>query len=131
MSLVDDVKARLDAGSMGRAVYAREVPNGALPAQYILVRETPNAELGSRMCDTTNLQDHVVRVLSVARDGHPEQAAHFAEIGRKLAMTQLRDWRPTSAYKFKLVVAPDTYADKALPDFTEVAAAQYSYREAL
>ena len=129
MALVEDVAARLRTQIPSRMVYEYAVPDGSLPAAYLLVRAAVTDEGSERMCDTTHVVDHTVRVLSIARNGNPHVAARTADAGASFARTALRDWRPSGGqWPLRFETGSDAFRDESIPETTFVAPLQYSLR---
>lgn len=132
MTLVEDVAARLRAQVSSRTTFEYAVPDGALPAAYLLVRATPADEAGERMTDTTDHVMWTVRVLSVARHSDAFKAARTADAGSSMARTALRDFRPSlGPWRLRFAASSDAFRDESLPDSTFVAAVQYAVRTPL
>lgn len=129
MGLVEDSAARLRTQVPSRTVYEHAVPDGAIAASYLLVRGSISGESSERMCDTTNVVDHALYVLSVARNGNPHVAARTADAGLTFARAALRDWRPSGGqWKLRYETGAAPYRDDSIPETTFVAAAQYGVR---
>ena len=129
MALVEDVAARLRTQIPSRTVYEHAVPDGSLPAAYLLVRASVSGEGSERLCDTTHVISYTLRVLSVARNGDPHVAARTADAGSVFARRALRDWRPSGGqWKLRYETGSDAFRDESVPATTFVAAVQYSLR---
>lgn len=130
-AILDAVVLRLQTQVPERTVYARAIPDGALPAQYLLVRESIADEFSARAVGTVHAGQHAIRVLSVARDPFPERAAHVADVGAARAREALRNFRPGGQWALRFDIGSDPYRDEELPDLTFIVAAQYVARSAL
>ena len=129
MALVEDVAARLRTQVPSRAVYEHAVPDGTLPAAYLLVRAAVTGEGSERFCDTTHVVSHTVRVLSIARNADAHVAARTADAGATFARTALRDWRPSGGqWKLRYETGTDAFRDESTPATTFVTPLQYSLR---
>ncbi len=129
MTVVEAVAARLRAQVPSRATYEWAVPDGPLPAAYLLVRAAASVESGERMTETT---DHVVWsvwVMSVARSTDPFKAARTADAGLTLARDALRDFRPAgSPWRIRFTLSSPAARDESLPETTFLASVQYDAR---
>ena len=129
MALVEDVAARLRVQVPSRTVYEHAVPDGTLPAAYLLVRAAVTGEGSERFCDTTHVVSHTVRVLSIARNQDAHRAARTADSGATFARTALRDWRPSGGqWKLRYETGSDAFRDESTPETTFVTPLQYSLR---
>lgn len=130
MGLVEDSAARLRTQVPSRTVYEHAVPSGeTIPAAYLLVRGSISGERSERLCDTTNVVDNALYVLSVARNGNPHVAARTADAGLTFARAAFRDWRPSGGqWKLRYETGSAPYRDDSIPETTFVAAAQYGVR---
>lgn len=132
MTVVEDVAARLRAQVPSRTVYEWAVPDGTLPAAYLLVRASIADETSERMVDTTHVAYETVRVLSAARNDNPHSAARTADAGLRFARAALRDYRPSSGqWRLRFETGSDPYRDESVTETTFVAAAQYRLRSSL
>lgn len=128
-TVVEDVAARLRALVPSRTVFEWAVPDGALPAAYLLVRATPTDEASGRMTDTVDHEDWTVRVLSIARNGDPFKAARTADAGATLARTALRGYRPMSGqWRLRFELGSDAFKDDTTTETAYTAPLQYSLR---
>lgn len=129
MALVEDVAARLRVQVPSRAVYEHAVPDGPLPAAYVLVRGGITAESSERMASTTHVGEATVRVLSIARHADPHVAARTADAGATFARAALRDFRPSSGqWPMRLALGSDPYRDESVSETTFVVGLQYVLR---
>ena len=129
MGVTEDVAARLRTQVPSRTVYEHAVPDGTLPTAYLLVRSSVSSEDSERLCDTTHVVGHTVRVLSVARNSDAHVAARTADAGASFARVALRDWRPSGGqWKLRFDVGSDAYRDEDLPHTTFVVGLQYGLR---
>ena len=130
-AVLDAVVARLDAVVVGREVYARAVPDGPIPAEYLLVRESVSGEFSARSVGTVHAGEHLIRVLSVARGPRPDDAAHVADVGAERARAALRNYRPAGQWVLRYDLGSDPYRDEDLPDWSFIVASQYFVRSSL
>lgn len=132
MGVVEDVAARLRTQVPSRTVYEYAVPDGPLPAAYVLVRSAVTDEESVRMCGTVSVETSTVRVLSVARNNNPHVAGRTADAGSAFCRAALRGYRP-GAGQWRLVyeTGSDAYRDDSLPETTYMTALQYSLRRDL
>ena len=129
MGVVEDVAARLRAQVQSRTVYEWAVPDGSLPAAYLLVRGSVSGEDGDRMPETVDHERWTVRVLSAARHSDAHVAARTADAGLAFARAALRDYRPLAgAWRLRYDLGSDAFRDESASDTTFTAAAQYSLR---
>ena len=101
-AVLDLVAARLEALIPSRTVFVEAVPDGTLPARYLLVQEGGDSEEASSMADKVDLVGHSVLVKSVSFNTDPVAAAREAGWGEEKARDALRGWRPvigTAAWK--------------------------------
>jgi hypothetical protein len=129
MALTEDVAARLRTQVPSRTVYEHAVPDGTLPAAYLLVRAAVTDEGSERMSTTTHMDHAGVWVLSVARNGDPHVAARTADAGATFARAALRDWRPSGGqWPLRFVAGRVAERDESIPETTYVAPLQYGVR---
>lgn len=128
MSLVETVAARLRAQVPSRAVFEHGVPNGVLPAAYLLVRAAVTGESGERMPETVDHETWTVYVLSVARHADPHVAARTANAGMQFARPALRGFRPDGPWRLRYETGTSAFRDESTADTHFTAAAQYSVR---
>ena len=129
MALVEDVAARLRTQVPSRTVFEHAVPDGTIPAAYLLVRASISGEDAERLCDATNRVDHALYVLSISRNKDAHVAARTADAGMTFARAALRDWRPSGGqWKLRYETGSAPYRDESTPETTFVAAAQYGLR---
>lgn len=128
-TVVEDIAARLRAQVPSRTVFEWAVPDGALPAAYLLVRATPVDEASGRMVDTVDHEQWTVRVLSIARNADPLKAARTADAGATLARRALRGYRPLSGqWRLRFELGSDAFEDDATTETAFNAPLQYSLR---
>lgn len=112
------VADRLAAQIPSRTVYLEAVPDGALPARYLLVSDGGDTEAASSMCDRVDLVGHAVLVKSVSFSSDPVVAAREAGWGEEKAREVLRDWRPSIGSATWKVRASDNYLAPSRDDST-------------
>lgn len=129
MELGEATRARLAAAIPARTVYLGAVPDGTLPARYIVVWTSEGGDEATRSCDVVNVQTPELRVTSVSRNPLPEQAWREATWGIVQAREALRNWRPEGSWRLRLVEPsmPPTRND-SLPVTTYQAVDQYRVR---
>jgi len=126
VSLAHDIAEALKVALTGVTVYDFAVPNGTLPASYIIVRAGVVNEFPTRMARATNKAEDVARVIAVSRHTNPEVAASLAESLRSRFVPVLRDWRPSGSQRaLRFDLGGDAFRDTSLPDVTFVAPVQY------
>ena len=128
MTILDDVKARLESEVPGLTVYKGAVPNGTLPAKYLVVWASEGDEFSTRMCDATNIIEPTFWVTSVGRLSSPQNSASAAAFGSRETRRALRDWRPYGAWKVRPEASQAPRRDESLPDSTFFAVEQFSVR---
>ena len=129
MALVEDVAARLRTQVPSRTVYEHAIPDGTLPAAYLLVRASVAGESSERFCDTIHRVDWTVRVLSIARNPDPHVAARTAAAGMTFVRDALRGWRPSGLpHRLRFATGSDPFRDESTDQTTFVVAAQYDLR---
>lgn len=128
-TVVEDVAARLRAQVPSRTVFEWAVPDGALPAAYLLVRASPTGESGERMPDTVDHEGWTVRVLSVCQNADPHVAARTADAGATFARRALRGYRPLAGqWRLLFDLGADAYRDELSTQTVYNAPLQYSLR---
>ena len=75
LELAESVAARLRSEVPSRTVFEGAVPDGPLPAQYLVVVTSEGDEAATRACDVVNVQTPHVWVYSVARNDLPDVAS--------------------------------------------------------
>lgn len=128
MSAVDEAVARLVAQVPGRTIYAHAVPDGALPARYLVVYGSEGAEESTRACQTVNVQTPAVWVTSVSRNTNPQSAAREAAWGASKARLALRNYRPDGTWAFRAEVSQPPQRDESISETTFYAVEQFSRR---
>ena len=128
MGAVEDAVARLTAQIPSRTVYPYAVPDGALPARYLVVYGSEGSEEPTRMVGHVNTQTPSVWVASVARNDKPEVAAREASWGAQKARAALRNYSPDGTWAFRAESSLPTQRDEAVPATTFYATEQFSRR---
>lgn len=132
MGAVEDAVARLAAQIPSRTVYPYAVPDGDLPARYLIVYGSDGDEESNRMSQTVNVLRPTVRVVSASRNSEPEVAAREAAWGASKARAALRNYRPDGTWAFRHVAGDQSpRVDSSAGATTYVAAEQFSIRIAL
>ena len=121
------VAARLRSQVPSRTVYEGAVPDGAIPARYLLVVTSEGDEAATRACDVVNVQIPYVWVYSVSRNASPDLAARECAWAAAAVRAALRNWQPTEWRLRHLVSAPPGRNDTT-PDTTFDAVDQYRVR---
>ena len=94
LELAESVAARLRSEVPSRTVFEGAVPDGPLPAQYLVVVTSEGDEAATRACDVVNVQTPHVWVYSVARNDLPDVASWEAAWGAAAVRRALRNWQP-------------------------------------
>lgn len=128
MTAVDEAVARLKAQVPSRTVYAHAVPDGTIPAQYLVVYGSNGSEESARMGGTVNLGEPAVWVTSVSRNAKPELAAREAAWGAQKAREALRNYRPDGTWSFRAETSQPPQRDDSLDQTTFYAVEQFSRR---
>lgn len=131
LEAVAAVATRLRSQVPGRTVYEHGVPDGALPARYVVVFGSEGDEAATRACGTTNVQEPSVWVTSVSRNPDGHNAAREAAWGASRARTALRDYRPEGRWKFTPASSSPARRDEALSDTTFYAVEQFTLRSTI
>ncbi len=127
MSIVGDIATRLTAQVPSRTVYAHAVPDGPLPAQYLVVRASEGSEGSTRVCATTDTQTPSVWVTSVARNANPQVAAQECAWAAGRVRVALRDWTP-GVWPVTPETSQGPTRDESIPATTFYAVEQFSVR---
>jgi hypothetical protein len=128
MTAVDEAAARLTEQVPSRTVFSYAVPDGTLPARYLLVSGSPGSEESARMGGTVNLGEPFVWVTSVSRNAKPEVAAREAAWGAQKAREALRNYRPDGTWSFRAETSQAPQRDDSLDATTFYAVEQFSRR---
>lgn len=131
MGAVEDAATRLRAQIASRTVYEHAVPDGDLPAQYLVVYGTEGREESTRMSQTVNVTTPTVWVSSVSRNAEPEVAAREAAWGASKARTALRNYRPDGSWAFRSETSQPARRDESASVTTFLAVEQFSRRTSL
>ena len=115
----------------GRTVYEHGVPDGTLPARYLVVFGSEGDESATRSCGTTNVQEPAVWVTSVSRNPDAHVAAREAAWGASRARAALRGYRPDGAWSFRPASSSPARRDEALSDTTFYAVEQFRLRSTI
>lgn len=125
------IQTRLTAQIASRTVYLNGVPDGVLPARYIVVWASEGSEERTRACDAVNVQTPSIWVTSVSRNGDAEKAAHEAAWGAAKVREALRNYRPESRWAVRAETSSPPRRDETLPETTYSAVEQFSIRSAV
>lgn len=128
LALIDAGKARLGPLIPSRTVYAGAVPDGPLPAKYIVLWASEGSEESTRSTGTMNVQTPELWVSSVSRNERPEVAAREAAWGAREARKALRGWRPESDWALRHEVSAPARRDELATAVVYVATEQFSLR---
>lgn len=132
MGAVEDAVARLEAQVPSRTVYPYAVPDGTLPARYLVVYGSEGSEESSRACGTVNVQTAAVWVHSVSRDANPVVAAREAAWGAQKARKALRNFKPAASWSFHAEASQPARRDDSITTVsTFLAVEQFSLRNTL
>lgn len=102
-----------------RVVYRYGVPDGALPATYILVTASVGETSSSNLAGLADRRTSTVDVKSVSRDPDRRQAAREALWGARKVVDSLTDFRPAVgrvAWPMDHLTSYAPVADDSLPD---------------
>lgn len=128
LELADAVAVRLTSLVPSRTVYAHGVPDGDLPARYLIVWASEGSEESTRMVRTVHVQTPAVWVTSVSRNTSPEVAARESQWGAGKAREALRNWLPESRWAMKHDSSAPARRDESIDATTYVATEQFSLR---
>lgn len=131
LEAVGAAEARLAALVTARTVYGHGVPDGALPARYLVAFGSEGDESATRSCGTTNVQQPSVWVTSVSRNPDGHVAAREAAWGASQARAALRDYRPEGRWKFIPVSSSPARRDESISDTTFYAVEQFTLRSTI
>lgn len=131
LELVDDVHARLVALVPSRTVYAHGVPDGALPARYLVAWGSEGDESSSRSCGTPDVQEPSVWVTSVSRNPDGHVAAREAAWGAAEVRRVLRGHRPEGRHLLRPATSSPARRDEAVSDTTCYAVERFTLRSSI
>lgn len=126
LTLGDAVKARLEAQIPSRTVFVGAVPDGALPARYIVVWASEGIEAVGRAAGAANRQTPYVWATSVSRSHSPQQAAREAAWGAAQVRLALRGWRPDDRWRLSHEASVPARRDESISETTFFAVEQFS-----
>ena len=128
MGAVEDAVTRLTAQIPSRSVYPYAVPDGTLPARYLVVYGSEGSEDSTRAVGHVNAQTPAVWVVSVARAARPETAAREASWGATKSREALRNYSPDATWAFRAEVSQPAQRDESTDVTTFYAVEQFSRR---
>jgi hypothetical protein len=128
MGAVEEAVSRLTSQIPARTVYAYAVPDGDLPARYLVVYGSEGAEESTRMSQTVNVATPAVWVTSVSRNADPEVAAREAAWGAQKARAALRNYRPDGGWAFRSETSQPARSNETASVSTFYAVEQFSRR---
>jgi len=131
MGAVEEAATRLRSQIPSRTVYEYAVPDGTLPAQYLVVYGAEGGEESTRMSQTVNVTTPAVWVTSVSRNSKPEVAAREAAWGAQKARAALRNYRPTGTWAFRSETSQPPQRNETASVATFYAVEQFSRRTSL
>ena len=131
MGAVEDAVARLTAQIPSRTVYPYAVPDGTVPARYLVVYGSEGVEESTRMVQHVNQQVPTVWVTSVARNTNPITAAREASWGAQKAREALRNYSPDGSWAFRAEISQPASRDESTTSTTFFAVEQFSRRTSL
>jgi len=118
--VVEPIASRIESVvGAARVVYRYGVPDGALPATYILVTASVGETSSSNLAGLADRRTSTVDVKSVSRDPDRHQAAREALWGARKVVDALTDFRPAVGRVAWLMDHLASYAptaDDSLPD---------------
>lgn len=115
----------------GRTVYTGALPDGPLPARYVIVWSSEGSEESTRAARTVNIQTPALWVTSVSRNGDPMVAEREASWGAAEARRRLRNWRPEARWALTHELSQPARRDESIPETTYVAVEQYTLRSSI
>ena len=129
--LVAAVGARLEEQVPGWPLFLHGVPDGDLPARYLVVRGAEGSESSTRAVGSTTVQRPVVWVASSVR--HPDGRFAAKEAGAAAAAVRaaLRDWRPEGRWALRPSGSTPAERNEALPDTTYYAVERFALRSSI
>ena len=128
LTLRKAVEARLRSLVPSRTVYGGAVPDGPLPATYLVVWASEGSEESTRSTSTTNVQTPALWVTSVSRNSKPNVAADEAAWGAGKAREVLRNWRPDAGFLLRAEVSAPPRIEQTGTVSTATATEQFSVR---
>ena len=128
LALADAAQARLKAAIPSRAVYAGAVPDGTLPATYLVVWASEGSDESTRSTGTANVQTPALWVTSVSRNSKPDIAAREAAWGAGKAREVLRNWRPDAGWLLRADLSSPARREESGTVAVFVATEQFSVR---
>ena len=118
--VVEPIASRIESVvGAARVVYRYGVPDGALPATYILVTASVGETSSSNLAGLADRRTSTVDVKSVSRDPDRHQAAREALWGARKVVDSLTDFRPAVgrvAWPMDHLTSYAPVADDSLPD---------------
>jgi len=118
--VVEPIASRIESVvGAARVVYRYGVPDGALPATYILVTASVGETSSSNLAGLADRRTSTVDVKSVSRDPDRHQAAREALWGARKVVDALTDYRPSVgrvAWPMDHLTSYAPVADDSLPD---------------
>lgn len=118
--VVEPIASRIESVvGAARVVYRYGVPDGALPATYILVTASVGETSSSNLAGLADRRTSTVDVKSVSRDPDRHQAAREALWGARKVVDALTDYRPSVgrvAWPMDHLTSYTPVADDSLPD---------------
>lgn len=126
LTLGDAVKARLEAQIPSRTIYVGALPDGPLPARYVVLWTSEGDEEANRAVDMPNRQRPYVWATSVSRNTQPDQAAREAAWGAAQVRIALRGWRPEDRWRLAHEASLPARRDESISATTFFAVEQYS-----
>ena len=130
MGAVEDAATRLRSQISSRTVYEYAVPDGTLPAQYLVVFGAVGLEESTRMSQTVNVAEPAVWVTSVSRNAKPDVAAREAAWGAEKSRAALRNYA-VDGWAFRAEVSQPARKDETASVSTFFAVEQFSRRHPL
>lgn len=122
------VAARLRSQVPSRTVYEGAVPDGAIPARYLLVVASEGDEVATRACDVVSVQTPYVWVYSVSRNASPDLAARECAWAAAAVRAALRNWRPEGTWRLSSLASIPAGRNDTTPDTTFDAVEQFRVR---
>ena len=128
--VVEPIASRIESVvGAARVVYRYGVPDGALPATYILVTASVGETSSSNLAGLADRRTSTVDVKSVSRDPDRHQAAREALWGARKVVDSLTDFRPAVGRVAWLLDHMASYApaaDDSLPEVVMQAVERYT-----
>lgn len=122
------VKARLESLIPSRTVYTGAVPDGNLPARYLVVYTSEGTEEATRSTGTVSVQTPGLWVTCVSRNTSPKVAADEAAWAAAKVRAALRNWRPESSWAVRSETSQPARRDESITATTFYAVEQFSLR---